>query len=31
MQEPVNFPEWLAEYGPTLKPPVFGRSTITGE
>ena len=30
MQEPVNFPEWLTEYGPTLKPPVGNREMFPG-
>ena len=30
MTEPINFPEWIAEYGPTLKPPVGNREMFPG-
>ena len=30
MNEPINFPDWLADYGPTLKPPVGNREMFPG-
>jgi 3-hydroxyanthranilate 3,4-dioxygenase len=30
MRQPINFTDWLAEYGPTLKPPVGNREMFPG-
>ena len=30
MNDTINFPDWLAEYGPTLKPPVGNREMFPG-
>jgi 3-hydroxyanthranilate 3,4-dioxygenase len=30
MRDPINFPAWLAEHGPTLRPPVGNREVFPG-